>query len=175
MLNTRDSYASCDRDEDLIETREGEHRSCVHTRRLGKNSLRLLLHSSGDTVHHWGDFSWETRAKHVVGVVGWLPVAQSHSPANSKRSAIALMKGKGLTQIKSPDDLSWVIVGDQFSDCNPEIDQPQEQTAKSKSSKKDGSGPCKSTSDRRKAAHARPTTTGSGNAAVHPTPSEYCC
>ena len=175
VLNTRDAYASCDRDEDLIETRDGGHGSCVHTRRLGKNSLRSLLDSGGDTVHHWGDISWETRAKHVVGVVGWLPVAQSHTLAESKRSAMAFMKGKGLTQIKALDDLSWVIVGDQFSDCNPEIDQPQEQTAKSKSSKKDGSAPRKSTSDRRKAAHARPTTTGPGNAAVHPTPSEYCC
>ena len=173
VLNTRDAYASCDQEEDLIETREGEHRSCVHTRRLGKNSLKLLLDSSGDAIHHWGDVAWETRAKHVVGMVGWLPVAQSRSLAESKASAIGFMKGKGLTQIKSPDDLSWVIVGEQFSDCNPEIDQPQEQTAKSNSSKMDRNSLRKSTSDRTKAARTRPTITGSGNAAVHPSPSKY--
>ena len=172
VLNTRDAYASCDRDEDLIETRAGEHRSCVHTRRLGKNSLKSVLDSGGVTIHHWGDYPWETPAKHIVGVVGWLPVAQSHSLADSKRSALGFMKGKGLTQIKCPDDLSWVIVGDQFSDCNPEIDLPQEQ---SQSSKMGRSATRKSTSDRTKATRARPTTTRSGNAAVHPSPSEYCC
>lgn len=65
VLNTRDAYASCDRDEDLIETRDGEHRSCVHTIRLGKDSFKALIDSRGDTgtLHHWGDVFWETCAK----------------------------------------------------------------------------------------------------------------
>ena len=70
------------------------------------------------------------------------------------------MRGKGLTQIKSPDDLHWVIVGYQFSDCNPDKDQLQEQTAMPKSSKG------KSMSDETnatKTARSKPATTGSGN------------
>ena len=165
VLNTRDAYASCDRDEDLIETRDGEHRSCVHTRRLGKDSLKALIDSRGDTgtLHHWGDVFWETCAKNIVGLVGWLPVAHAHpfgTLADSKGNALGSMRGKGLTQIKSPDDLHWVIVGDQFSDCNPDKDQPQEQTAMPKSSKRN------SRSDETKATktdRSKPATTGSDN------------
>ena len=165
VLNTRDAYASCDRDDDLIESRDGEHRSCVHTRRLGKNSLKALMDSSGDTLHHWGDVIWETRAKNIVGLVGWLPVAHaqnSRSLTESKVNAIGFMKGKGLTQIKSADDLHWVIVGDQFSDCNPDQDQPQEPEQTSRSKSTDRSSLRKSKPDRKKAAPARPTTTASG-------------
>ena len=165
VLNSRDAYASCDRYEDLIESRDGEHRCCVHTRRLGKNSLNALIDSKGDILHHWGDVLWETRAEHIVGLVGWLPVAHAQSPstlAESKRKALDFMKGKGLTQIKSLDDIHWVIVGDQFSDCSPDKDQQEEGSAIAKSSQSDRRRNRRPRSDKTNA-RAKPATTGSGN------------
>jgi hypothetical protein len=161
VLNSRDAYASCDRDEDLIESRDGERRCCVHTRRLGKNSLNALIDSEGDILHHWGDVLWETRAEHIVGLVGWLPVAHAQSTstlAESKRKALDFMKGKGLTQIKSLDDIHWVIVGDQFSDCSPDKDQQEEGSAIAKSSRSDRRRNRRPRSDKTNA-RAKPATT----------------
>ena len=125
VLDTRNAYISCDRDEDIIESLEGGDRVCVHTRRLGKKSLQALLDSRGDTLHHWGDVTWVAPAKHIIGLVGWLPVAIADD-SQSKVAACGQIKSKVLGRIRSADDLDWVIIGEQFSDCIPDTDEAQE-------------------------------------------------
>ena len=169
VLDTRNAHISCDQDEDLIETLEVGDRSCVHTRRLGKNSLQALLDSRGDTLHHWGDVTWETPAKHIIGLVGWLPVAIADD-SQSKVTACDSIKSKGLGRIKSAADLDWVIVGEQFSDCNPDMVQQQEpisQFSEGRSRRKKGAA---------KTASKEPTTAASGDSPnLHLTDTHQYC
>lgn len=124
--DTERAHALCDQDEDLIGTLDAEKGSSVRTRRIGKKSLRALLESRGNSLHHWGDVSWETRAENIVGLVGWLPLSNADD-SNAKVAALSAMKSKGLVGIKTPDDLDWVIVGEQFSDRHPNNEPSEEE------------------------------------------------
>jgi hypothetical protein len=158
--DTQHAYASCDREEDLIETLNAENRSIVQTKRIGKKSLRALIQSKGNVLHHWGDFAWETRAEHIVGLVGWLSVGDADDP-NAKAKALNIMKSKGLGGIKSPEDVDWVIVGEQFSDTHPDNKQPQEPTEILESSIRERR--TRSTRAKTKVARTTPATTASGD------------
>ena len=163
VLDTRNAYISCDQDEDIIESLERKERVCVHTRRLGKKSLQALLDSRGDTLHHWGDVTWVAPAKHIVGIVGWLPVANADD-SQSKAAVFDQIKSKGLGRIRYAGDLDWVIVGEQFSDCIPDTDEakdPISQSSEGSSRGKKGAA---------KAASKAPTTAASGDSPyLHPT------
>jgi hypothetical protein len=152
VLDTRNACTSCDREEDIIESLEGGDRICVHTRRLGKKSLQALIDSRGDTLHHWGDVTWVAPAKNIIGFVGWLPVAVADD-SHSKAAACEQIKSKGLGRIRSPVDLDWVIVGEQFSDCIYDTDEAQEPRGESSSGKKGAA----------KNASKAPTTAASGD------------
>ena len=163
VLDTRNAYISCDQDEDIIESLERKERVCVHTRRLGKKSLQALLDSREDTLHHWGDVTWVAPAKHIVGIVGWLPVANADD-SQSKAAVFDQIKSKGLGRIRYAGDLDWVIVGEQFSDCIPDTDEakdPISQSSEGSSRGKKGAA---------KAASKAPTTAASGDSPyLHPT------
>ena len=152
VLDTRNACTSCDQEEDIIESLQGGDRICVHTRRLGKKSLQALIDSRGDTLHHWGDVTWVAPAKNIFGFVGWLPVAVADD-SHSKAAACEQIKSKGLGRIRSPVDLDWVIIGEQFSDCIPDTDEAQEPMGESSSAKKGAA----------KVASKAPTTAASGD------------